>query len=112
MTVDFVLDGVAFTAINAGPVFTFNEAVSFVVNCDSQAEVDRYWEQLGAGGDPAAQVCGWLKDKYGLSWQIVPRGIEAYYKPEDSPAAARAMEAMLKMKKLDLAAIKRAYDGA
>ena len=111
MTVDFELDGVAFSAINAGPVFKFNEAVSFVVDCETQADVDRYWEKLGAGGDPAAQVCGWLKDRYGLSWQVVPRGMLQYFEPADSPAAARAMAAMMTMKKLDLAAVKRAYDG-
>jgi predicted 3-demethylubiquinone-9 3-methyltransferase (glyoxalase superfamily) len=112
MTVTFVLDGVEFTAINAGPVFKFNEAVSFVVNCESQAEVDRYWEKLGAGGDPRAQQCGWLKDRYGLSWQVVPRAFLQYFEPADSPAAARAFAAMMQMKKLDLDAIRRAYEGA
>jgi len=111
MTVTFELDGVEFTAINAGPVFTFSEAVSFVVNCDSQAEVDRYWDKLGAGGDPKAQQCGWLKDRYGLSWQIVPRAILDYFEPSDSPAAARAFAAMMTMKKLDVDAVKRAYEG-
>ena len=111
MTVTFELDGVEFTAINAGPVFKFTEAVSFVVNCDTQAEVDRYWEALGAGGDPNARQCGWLKDRYGLSWQVVPRAILDYFEPADSPAAARAFAAMMDMRKLDLAAIKRAYDG-
>ncbi|HEY8244946.1 MAG TPA: VOC family protein [Casimicrobiaceae bacterium] len=111
MTVLFELDGVEFTAINAGPVFKFNEAVSFVVNCDSQAEVDRYWEKLGAGGDPKAQQCGWLKDRYGLSWQVVPRKILDYFEPADAPAAARAFTAMMTMKKLDLDAVRRAYEG-
>ena len=112
MTVLFELDGMELTAINAGPVFKFNEAVSFVVNCDSQAEVDRYWEKLGAGGDPKAQQCGWLKDRYGLSWQVTPREIEQYFEPADSPAAERAFAAMMKMKKLDVDAIRRAYEGA
>ena len=112
MVVAFTLDGVEFNAINAGPVFKFNEAVSFVVNCDSQAEVDRYWETLGAGGDPKAQMCGWLKDRYGLSWQITPRDIHRYFEPADSPQAARAFAAMMTMKKLDLDAIRRAYEGA
>ena len=111
MTVQFELDGVEFTAINARPRFTFNEAISFVVNCDSQAEVDRYWDKLGAGGPPEAQQCGWLKDRYGLSWQVVPRAILQYFEPSDSPAAARAFAAMMTMKKLDLGAVKRAYEG-
>ena len=112
MVVVFTLDGVEFNAINAGPVFKFTEAVSFVVNCDSQAEVDRYWEKLGAGGDPKSQMCGWLKDRYGLSWQITPRDIFRYFEPSDSPQAARAFTAMMGMKKLDLDAIRRAYEGA
>ena len=72
MTVDFELDGQTFTALNGGPMFKFNESVSFEIKCKDQEEIDYYWEQLGAGGDPAAQICGWLKDKYGLSWQVVP----------------------------------------
>ena len=76
MTVEFELNGTTFVALNGGPHFKFNEAVSFEVPCDDQAEVDYYWEKLGEGGDPAAQQCGWLKDKFGLSWQVVPRGME------------------------------------
>jgi predicted 3-demethylubiquinone-9 3-methyltransferase (glyoxalase superfamily) len=111
MVVVFELDGVEFSAINGGTAFKLNEAVSFVVNCDSQAEVDRYWEKLGAGGDPESQMCGWLKDRYGLSWQVTPRDIYRYFEPADSPAAARAFAAMMTMKKLDIDAIRRAYEG-
>lgn len=111
MMVAFVLDGFSMTALNGGPIFKFNEAVSLQVLCDTQDEIDYYWERLGAGGDPKAQQCGWLKDRYGLSWQVVPR-LEAYfYQDEKSPGAARAMEAILKMKKIDIAALQRAYQG-
>lgn len=111
MTVEFELDGQKFTALNAGPVFKFNEAVSFQVMCSSQEEIDYYWEKLGAGGDPKAQQCGWLKDRYGLSWQVVPEGMEAMLQDEASPGAERAMQAMLDMKKIDIAALERAYAG-
>jgi predicted 3-demethylubiquinone-9 3-methyltransferase (glyoxalase superfamily) len=108
MTVAFELDGQQFTALNAGPYFNFNEAVSFVVTCDTQKEIDYYWEKLGAGGDPKAQQCGWLKDRYGLSWQVVPRMMDDLFKNHESASAGRAMEAMLKMKKLDIAELERA----
>lgn len=111
MVVAFELDGHTFTALNGGPVFTFNEAISLQVNCRDQAEIDHYWEKLGEGGDPRAQQCGWLKDKYGVSWQVVPEGMEQMLKDERSPGAKRAMAAMLKMKKVDLAELQRAYDG-
>jgi predicted 3-demethylubiquinone-9 3-methyltransferase (glyoxalase superfamily) len=111
MTVDFVLDGHPFTGLNGGPVFTFNEAVSFQIICETQAEVDTYWEKLTDGGDPKAQQCGWLKDKFGLSWQVVPAGMEQMLKDPESPGATRAMTAMLQMKKLDLSALKRAFEG-
>ena len=111
MTVEFELDGQRFTALNGGPVFTFNEAVSLQVYCDSQKEIDYYWEKLGAGGDPNAQQCGWLKDRYGLSWQIVPANMDEYFEDENSPSAQRVMEAMLKMKKLDIAELRRAHEG-
>jgi len=111
MVVGFELDGHSFTALNGGPVFKFNEAVSFQVNCTSQDEIDYYWEKLGAGGDPKAQQCGWLKDKYGLSWQVVPGGMDEMLKEADSPGAQRAMTAMLQMKKIDMEALQRAYDG-
>lgn len=111
MTVDFELNGTRFTALNGGPHFKFNEAVSFQILCKSQAEIDRYWELLGAGGDPDAQVCGWLKDKFGLSWQVVPEGMEEMFRDEKTPGAQRAMNAMLGMKKLDIAALREAYEG-
>jgi predicted 3-demethylubiquinone-9 3-methyltransferase (glyoxalase superfamily) len=111
MTVQFELDGHAFTALNGGTHFIFNEAVSLQVNCDSQDEVDYYWARLGAGGDPRAQQCGWLKDRYGLSWQVVPRMMDDLFRKAGSPGAERAMAVMLQMKKIDIAAIQRAYDG-
>ncbi len=111
MTVVFELDGQQFTALNGGPVFTFNEAVSLEVRCATQEEVDYYWERLGEGGDPAAQQCGWLKDRYGLSWQVVPAGMEEMMADPASAPAQRAMTAMLGMKKLDLRELKRAHAG-
>jgi predicted 3-demethylubiquinone-9 3-methyltransferase (glyoxalase superfamily) len=111
MTVAFELDGQAFTALNGGPVFTFNEAVSLEVRCETQEEIDYYWERLSEGGDPSAQQCGWLKDRYGLSWQVVPNGMEEMMADPGSPGAQRAMEAMLRMKKLDVAELHRAHDG-
>ena len=111
MTVEFELDGQPFTALNAGPIFKFNEAISLQVYCDDQAEVDYYWEKLGAGGDPKAQQCGWLKDKYGLSWQVVPKAMIEMMKDTKSPGFRRSFEAMMKMKKFDIAALQRAYDG-
>jgi len=111
MTVAFELDGQAFTALNGGPVFTFNEAVSLEVRCETQEEIDYYWERLSEGGDPKAQQCGWLKDRFGLSWQVVPTGMEEMMADPGSPGAQRAMEAMLRMKKLDVAELRRAHDG-
>jgi predicted 3-demethylubiquinone-9 3-methyltransferase (glyoxalase superfamily) len=111
MVVVFELEGQEFTALNGGPVFKFNEAVSFQVNCETQKEIDYHWEKLSAGGDPKAQQCGWLKDKYGLSWQIVPTIMMELFKDENSAKAQRAMEAMLPMKKLDIAALKKAAAG-
>lgn len=112
MTVAFDLGDMEFTALNGGPEFQFSLAVSFQVMCDTQEEVDYYWERLGAGGDPSAQVCGWLKDKYGVSWQVVPTMMERMFDDYRSEGARRAMAAMLEMKKLDIAALRRAYDGA
>lgn len=111
MVVAFELDGCPFTALNGGPVFTFNEAISLQVNCATQEEIDHYWEKLGEGGDPRAQQCGWLKDRYGVSWQVVPDDMDEMFRDETSAGAQRAMEAMLRMKKLDIAALRRAYDG-
>ena len=111
MTVAFELEGQEFTALNGGPLFKFNEAISLQVNCATQVEIDYYWEKLSAGGDPKAQQCGWLKDRFGLSWQVVPDFIEDLFKDENSAGAQRAMEAMLAMKKIDIAAIRRAHAG-
>lgn len=111
MTVEFELDGQPFTALNGGPAFTFNEAVSFQVTCATQEEMDRYWERLSAGGDPKAQVCGWLKDRYGLSWQVIPAGMQEIFADGQTPGAQRAMTAMLRMKKLDMAELRRAAAG-
>jgi predicted 3-demethylubiquinone-9 3-methyltransferase (glyoxalase superfamily) len=111
MTVEFVLNGQAFTALNGGPLFKFNEAVSFQVFCDTQEEIDHYWDRLSEGGDPKAQQCGWLKDKFGVSWQVVPRGMAEMLKDSQSEPAKRAMAAVLRMKKLDLAALRKAYAG-
>jgi predicted 3-demethylubiquinone-9 3-methyltransferase (glyoxalase superfamily) len=111
MTVEFWLDGQKFLALNGGPVFRFNEAVSFVVNCESQEEVNYYWDKLSEGGDPNAQMCGWLKDKFGLSWQVVPTAMSELMSSPDREKAGRTMNAMLKMKKLDLPALRRAFEG-
>jgi predicted 3-demethylubiquinone-9 3-methyltransferase (glyoxalase superfamily) len=111
MTVAFELDGQAFTALNGGPIFKFNEAISFQVNCETQEEVDYYWEKLSEGGDKKAQQCGWLKDKYGASWQVVPRVLSEMMSDPDAEKSGRAMKAMLQMKKLDIGELKRAYAG-
>ena len=109
MTVEFVLNGLPFTALNGGPIFRFNEAVSLQVMCRTQAEIDYYWEKLSEGGPADAQACGWLKDKYGLSWQVVPSGMVAMLKDPRSPATERAFAAMMQMKKLDIAKLKAAF---
>lgn len=109
MTVAFELDGQAFTALNGGPIFKFNEAVSFQVSCATQEEVDHYWDRLSAGGDENAQQCGWLKDKYGVSWQIVPAVLPEMMRDPDPEKSGRAMEAMLQMKKIDIEMLTRAY---
>ncbi len=111
MEVEFELDGLAFTALNGGPVFKFTEATSLTINCENQAEVDYYWEKLKAGGDEKAQVCGWLKDKYGLSWQVVPTILPKLMGDSDPKKASRVMNAMLKMKKIDVAALQGAAAG-
>jgi predicted 3-demethylubiquinone-9 3-methyltransferase (glyoxalase superfamily) len=112
MTVAFRLNGQEFVALNGGPYFKFTEAISFVVNCDSQNEVDYYWENLSEGGDEKAQQCGWLKDKYGVSWQIVPTVLNKLLSDPDPVKAGRAMKAMLQMKKIDIEMIKKAYNNA
>jgi len=106
MTVAFELDGQEFVALNGGPHFRFNEAVSFVVNCSSQEEIDYYWQRLSEGGDPKAQQCGWLKDKYGVSWQVVPTIIRELL--QDPKKSEKLMEAVLRMKKIDIEQIKQA----
>lgn len=109
LTVDFEIEGRHFMGLNGGPAFTFNEAVSLVVNCESQDEVDRYWNALLEGGEESQ--CGWLKDKFGLSWQIVPTEMPRLLNGPDAAGSKRAMEAMLKMRKLDINVLQRAYDG-
>jgi predicted 3-demethylubiquinone-9 3-methyltransferase (glyoxalase superfamily) len=111
MTIEFTLDGQKFTALNGGPIFKFTEAVSFVINCKDQEEIDYFWEKLGAGGDPRAQQCGWLKDKFGLSWQVVPEMMGKLFSDSTSGSAQRAMKAMLQMKKLDIATLEKAAKG-
>lgn len=103
MTVAFELDGQAFTALNGGPLFRFNEAISLQVYCETQQEIDHYWEKLSAGGDPQAQQCGWLKDRYGLSWQIVPLPLLELLNGPDAQKAQRVMSAVLRMKKIETA---------
>jgi predicted 3-demethylubiquinone-9 3-methyltransferase (glyoxalase superfamily) len=110
MTVEFELQGQRFVAINGGPQFKFDEAVSFEIKCEDQEEIDYYWERLGAGGEEGP--CGWLKDRYGLSWQVVPTGIDELFADPDKGRAERAMRAMLEMKKIDVAALRSAADGA
>jgi len=109
MTVEFELDGQTFTALNGGPIFKLNEAISFQVDCATQEEVDYYWEKLSEGGDEKAQQCGWLKDKYGLSWQIVPRVLVEMLNDPDAKKSQRVMAALLKMKKIEIETLKRAY---
>lgn len=109
MTVDFQIEGRDFMALNGGPAFNFTEAVSLVVNCATQEEVDKYWDALVADGQESQ--CGWLKDKYGLSWQIVPTAVPGLLAGPDAAGAQRAMEAMLQMRKLDIGVLQKAYDG-
>ena len=110
ITVEFTLDGTTFVGLNGGPEFKFNESVSFVIDCADQAEVDHYWDALLAdGGEPS--VCGWLKDKFGLSWQVTPRRLLEMTESDDRPAAERAMKAMLQMTKIDIGKLEEAYRG-
>jgi predicted 3-demethylubiquinone-9 3-methyltransferase (glyoxalase superfamily) len=109
MTVEFELEGQRFVGINGGPEFTFDEAVSFGIECETQEEIDYYWERLSEGGEEGQ--CGWLKDRYGLSWQVVPTGMEELFADPDKSRAERAMKAMLGMRKIDLAALRTAADG-
>jgi len=111
MTVSFELEGLRFTALNGGPVFRFNEAISLQVHCATQQEIDHYWNALGAGGDPAAQRCGWLKDRYGLSWQIVPTQLAEWMSDSRPGGRERVMTALLNMGKLDIALLQKASLG-
>jgi predicted 3-demethylubiquinone-9 3-methyltransferase (glyoxalase superfamily) len=107
MTVAFELDGQTFTALNGGPDFKFNEAISLQINCETQEEVDYYWEKLSEGGDEKAQQCGWLKDRYGVSWQVVPKALIEMLTAPDYEKSQKAMEAMLQMKKIDIEKLRR-----
>ena len=109
MTIDFELEGQRFLALNGGPIFKFNEAISFQIYCDTQEEIDYYWDKLTEGGDKNAQVCGWLKDKFGVSWQVVPLVLIKMLQDKDSKKTERVMKAMLQMHKLDINALTKAY---
>ncbi|WP_042150496.1 VOC family protein [Paucisalibacillus sp. EB02] len=112
MTVEFELEGQKFVALNGGPIYKFTEAISFIIHCESQDELDYYWDRLTTGGDEKAQVCGWLKDKYGVSWQVVPEQLNAWVSDKDTEKAERVMKALLQMKtKLDLETLRKAYEG-
>ena len=112
MTIEFELEDQRFSAINGGPgVFEFSGAISFMIHCKTQADVDRYWEALTAGGDETAQQCGWVKDKFGVTWQVVPDGLDELLGSEDKEKSARAMSAMLQMKKIDINIIRKAFEG-
>ena len=110
MTIEFTLAGQQFLALNGGPHFRFSEAISFVIYCDDQRELDHYWEKLGEGGDAAARQCGWLKDKYGLSWQVVPAALPEMVAAPEPDRSARVVRALMKMKKLDIATLEQAYN--
>ena len=110
MTIEFELEGYPFVALNGGPLFKFNEAISFMVNCETQEEVDYYWEKLSEGGDESAQVCGWLKDQFGVSWQIVPIELSNMLVDPDKEKVERVLQAMYSMKKLDIAELREAYE--
>jgi predicted 3-demethylubiquinone-9 3-methyltransferase (glyoxalase superfamily) len=110
LTMEFELNGQTFTALNGGPMFKFNEAISFQVSCESQEEIDYYWGKLSEGGDEKAQQCGWLKDKYGVSWQIVPTALGKMLADKDANKTERVMTALLKMKKIDIERLKEAYN--
>jgi predicted 3-demethylubiquinone-9 3-methyltransferase (glyoxalase superfamily) len=111
MTVDFTIEGQEFTALNGGPVFQFNEAISFIINCTDQKEVDYYWEKLSQGGDPKSQQCGWLKDKFGVSWQVVPEQFKEMMQDKNRERTERLMKALLQMKKLDIHKLEEAFEG-
>jgi predicted 3-demethylubiquinone-9 3-methyltransferase (glyoxalase superfamily) len=110
MTVEFEIEGQTFVALNGGPVFQFNEAVSLIVNCETQEEIDYYWDRLAAGGDPSSQQCGWLKDRYGISWQIVPIELTKMMADPHTEKSEHLMKAMLQMHKLNIEELKQAYE--
>lgn len=109
MNLVFELDGQEFLALNGGPIFKFNEAISLVVNCSDQEEIDYYWDKLSSGGDPNAQICGWLKDQFGLSWQIVPTLLSDLITNKDQEKTSRVMAAMMQMKKIDVSLLEKAF---
>ena len=111
LTASFELNGQPFTALNGGPQFKFNEAISLQIMCKDQEEIDYYWNKLGQGGDPDAEICGWLKDKFGVSWQVVPAAMADMMADPDTEKTSRVMDAVMQMKKLDIAQLQRAYDG-
>jgi len=111
LVVEFTLGGHRFTALNGGPQYNFTPAVSFVIDCETQEEVDHYWDALTDGGPPEAQQCGWLVDRFGVSWQVVPRQLGEYLGDPDPEKSGRALQAMLAMKKLDIEGLRRAHDG-
>jgi predicted 3-demethylubiquinone-9 3-methyltransferase (glyoxalase superfamily) len=111
MSIEFQLDGLQFCALNGGTLFQFNESISFIVNCETQEELDYYWERLTTGGDKNSQICGWLKDKFGVSWQVVPTILSRLLQGKDSAGSQRAMAALMKMKKLDINGLQDAYNG-
>jgi predicted 3-demethylubiquinone-9 3-methyltransferase (glyoxalase superfamily) len=111
MTVEFTLNGLPFLGLNAGPLFKFNEAISLMILCDTQEEIDYYWDKLSEGGNPESQACGWLKDKFGVSWQVTPRKLMSMWKDPKSPGMKRAFAAMMDMRKLDISALKKAFKG-
>ncbi|MBV7506387.1 VOC family protein [Bacillus sp. sid0103] len=111
MTVEFQLEGQKFVALNGGPQFKFTEAISFIVNCESQEELDYFWEKLSEGGDEKAQVCGWMKDRFGVSWQVIPAELTEMINSPDAEKSNRVMKAILQMKKIDIQTLKQAYEG-
>jgi predicted 3-demethylubiquinone-9 3-methyltransferase (glyoxalase superfamily) len=112
LVVEFTLEGQRFMALNGGPQFKFNEAISLFIGCKDQAEIDYYWDKLTRGGDPAAQQCGWLKERYGVSWQVALEGMEQLVGHPSDPGSQRAMEAMMEMRKIDVAKLEEARAGA
>jgi predicted 3-demethylubiquinone-9 3-methyltransferase (glyoxalase superfamily) len=111
LTAEFQIEGQEFVALNGGPAFKFSEAISFQIHCKNQDEVDHFWEKLGEGGGGTPQQCGWLKDKFGLSWQVIPTILGEMLQHKDAAKAGRVMNAMLQMKKIDIAKLKQAYEG-